>query len=124
MNAEKNLETMKEMGSKAMENLNRLAELNMETMKELTTKQMEDFKFVMDQTKRQMELATEVKDFKGLNDFIKAQATVAKETGDRLVDDAKNRMEMITGVREKYATFIKEEVDKLSDKFRDTMPKM
>ncbi len=124
MNAEKNLDTMKEVGGKAMENLNKLAELNMETMKEITSTQMEAIEFVMDQTKRQMELATEVKDFKGLNDFIKAQATVAKETGDRLVEDAKKRVEMITGVREKYATFIREEVNKLSEKFRDITPKM
>lgn len=124
MNAEKNLETMKEMGGEAMENLNKLAELNMETMKELTSSQMEAFKFVMDQTKRQMELATEVKDVKSLKDFFEAQAKVAKETGDQLVDDAKKRMEMLTGMREKYAGFIKEEVDQLSEKFRKMTPNM
>jgi len=124
MTTEKNLEAMKEMGSKAMENLNKLAELNMETMKEITSSQMEAVKLVMDQTKRQVELAAKIKDFKGLNDFIKAQATVAKETGDHLVDDAKKRMEMMTGVREKYAAFIKEEVDQLSEKFREIAPKI
>jgi|GEM_PF-759886 len=124
MNPEKNLDAMKEMGSKAMENLNKLAELNMETMKEITSSQMNDMKFVMDQTKRQMELATKVKDIKGLKDFFEAQATVAKEIGDRLVDDAKKRMETITGVREKYAGFIKEEVDQLSEKFRKITPNM
>jgi len=124
MNAEKNLETMKEMGSKAMENLNKFAELNMETMKEITSSQMEAFKFLMDQTKRQMDLATEVKDIKGLKDFFEAQATVAKETGDRLVDDAKKGMDKITGVREKYVGFIKEEVDQLSEKFRKITPNM
>jgi len=124
MTAENNLEAIQEMGSKAMENLNKLAELNMETMRELTAKQMEDFKFMMDQTKRQMEMATEVKDFKDLKGFFEAQATVAKETGDRLVDDAKMRMEMLTGAREKYTTFIKEEADKIAEKLRKIMPTM
>jgi len=124
MTAENNLETMKEMGSKAMENLNKLVELNMQTMKELTAKQMEDFKFMMDQTKRQMELATEVKDANSLKDFLEAQVKVAKETGDHLVDDAKKRMEMLNGTREKYAAFIKEEADKLAEKFRKMTPNM
>jgi len=124
MTTENNFEKMQEMGSEAMENLNKIAELNTQMMKEFTDKQMEDFKFMMDQVKQQVKLATEVKDASSLKDFLEAQVKVAKEAGDHLVDDAKKRMEMLTGVREKYASFIKEEVDKLTEKFRKITPNM
>ncbi|WP_133510861.1 phasin family protein [Candidatus Thiosymbion oneisti] len=110
MNAEKNFDMTKEMGGKAMENVHKLAELNMETLKEIISSQMETVEFVMDQAKRQMELATKVKDFKGLKDL---QATVAKETGDRLMDDAKKGMERMSGIRDKYVTFVKEATSSL-----------
>jgi len=122
MTTENKLDKMGEMGSEAMENLKenlkKLAELNTDTVKELTAKQMEDFQFIMDQTKRQVELITEVKDLQGLKDFFEAQTTVLKDTGGHLVDKAKDSMKTANGLQEKYAAFLKEQMEELTKKFR------
>jgi len=121
MNAETSLDTMKGLGTKAMENLKKLAELNMKTLDKVTSRQKEAMDFMMEQTKRQMELATTTK---GFDDFIKQQGELAKETYNRMLEESKENMEMTRQFREDYSSFIKEEVDRISEKFRKVAPGM
>jgi len=121
MNAETNLDTMKEMGTKAMENLKKLAELNMKTLDKVTSRQKEAMDFMMEQTKRQMELATTAK---GFDDFIKQQGELTKDIYNDMLQKSKENMEMMSDFRNEYSAFIKEEVDKLSNKFRKATPGM
>jgi len=116
MNPKQNLE---EMGSKAMESLNKLAELNMKVVEKMTSRQMEAMNFMMEQSKRQMNLATEVK---GFDEFIKAQAELAKETSERMLQESKANMQMATELREEYRAFVQEGVSKISEGVRKVTP--
>ena len=119
MNAQKNLETINEMGSKAMENLNKLAELNMKVLEKITSRQMEAMNFMMEQSKRQMKLATEAK---GFEEFIKGQAELAKEASERLLAESKASMQIATEVREDYRAFVQEGMSKISEGVRKVTP--
>jgi len=119
MNTQKNLEAVNEMGTKAMESLNKLAELNMKVLEKITSRQMEAMNFMMEQSKRQMKLATEVK---GFDDFIKAQAELAKETSERMLEESKASMKIATEVREDYRAFVQQGMSAISEEVRKVTP--
>jgi phasin family protein len=110
---------MNEMGSKAMENLNKLAELNMKVLDKITSRQMEAMNFMMEQSKRQMKLATEAK---GFDDFIKGQAELAKETSERMLEESKASMQIATEVREDFRSFVQEGMSAISQGVRNVTP--
>ena len=119
MNVKDNLGSMSEMGGKAMENLSKLAELNMKVLEQITSRQMESMNFMMEQSKRQMKLATEAK---GLEEFLKGQAELAKETSERMLEESKASMQIATEVREDYRALVQEGVNKISEEVRKISP--
>lgn len=119
MNAQKSLDAINEVGAKAIENFNKLAELNMKVVEKITSRQMEAMNFMMEQSKRQMELATRVK---GFDEFIKAQAELAKETSERMLEESKANMQIASEVREEYRTFVQEGMSALGDEVRKVTP--
>ena len=119
MTAQKNLESMQEMGTKAMENLNKLAELNMKILEKITSRQMEAMNFMMEQSKRQMKLASEAK---GFDEFLKGQAELAKETSERMLAESKASMQIATEVREDYRAFVQQGMSLLSEQVRKVTP--
>jgi len=119
MNAQKNLEAVNEMGTKAMENLNKLAELNMKVLEKITSRQMEAMNFMMEQSKRQMKLASESK---GFDEFVKGQAELAKETSERMLEESKASMKIATEVREDYRAFVQQGMSTISEEVRKVTP--
>jgi len=115
MNTKKGLEAVNEMGTKAIDNLNKLAELNMKVVEKITSRQMEAMNFMLEQSKRQMELATQAK---GFDEFIKAQAELAKQTSERLLEESKANMQMVSEVREDYRAFVQQGMTDLSEEVR------
>jgi phasin family protein len=119
MNAKTKLESVNEMGGKAMENLNKLAELNMKVLEKITSRQMEAMNFMMEQSKRQMKLATEAK---GFEEFLKGQAELAKETSERMLEESKASMQIATEVREDYRAFVQGGMSAISEGVRKVTP--
>ncbi len=115
MNTKKGLEAVNEVGSKAIGNLNKLAELNMKVVEKITSRQMEAMNFMLEQSKRQMELANQVK---GFDDFIKGQAELAKQTSERLLEESKANMQIVSEVREDYRSFVQQGMNELSEDVR------
>jgi phasin family protein len=115
MNTKKGLEAVNEVGSKAIDNLNKLAELNMKVVEKITSRQMEAMNFMLEQSKRQMELATQVK---GFDEFIKGQAELAKQTSERLLEESKANMQIVSEVREDYRSFVQQGMNELSEDVR------
>jgi len=102
-----------EMTTKAMENLNKLAELNMKVLDKVTSRQKETMEFMMEQGKRQMKLATEAKTPK---EFLEEQVKLAKETSERMLEQSNASIKAITEVQEEYRSFIQEGMTLLSEK--------
>lgn len=121
MNAENKLEAVNEMSTKAMEDLNKLAELNMKVLQKITSRQMEAMNSMMEQSKRQMKLVTESK---GLDDFLKGQAELAKDISERMLEESKASMQVANEVREDYRAFVQEGVNLFSEKIRKIAPAM
>jgi len=119
MSGKMNLEAVNEMGSKAIENINKLAELNMKVLEKITSRQMEAMNFMMEQSKRQMKLATEAK---GFEEFIKGQAELAKEASQRMMEESKASMQIASEMREDYQSFVQQGVNALSEKVRKVTP--
>ena len=119
MSEKLNLDAVKEMGGKAVENMNKLAELNMKVLEKITSRQSDAMNFMMEQSKRQMKLASEVK---GFDEFIKGQAELAKETSERLLEESKANMQIASEVREDYRAFVQEGVNALSEEVRKITP--
>ena len=119
MNVKDNLGSMSEMGGKAMENLNKLTELNMKVLEKITSRQMESMNFMMEQSKRQMKLASEAK---GLEEFLKGQAELAKETSERMLEESKASMQIATEVREDYRSLVQDGMTAISEEVRKVTP--
>lgn len=119
MSTNMNLDAVKETGGKAMESLTKLAEMNMNVMEKLASGQMESMKFMMEQSKREMKLAKEAK---GLDEFMKGQGEIAKETSERLLADSKAAMKTASEVRDEYKAFIQEGMSGVSEKVRKVVP--
>ncbi len=119
MNAKDNLDAVKEMGSKGMENLNKIAELNMKVVEKISARQMEALNFMMGQSKRQLELASAAK---GYSEFIKGQVELAKETSERMLEESKANMQIANEVSEQYRTFAQQGMSELSEEVKKAAP--
>ena len=119
MNAKDNLGAVKELGGKGMENLNQLAELNMKVLERITSRQMEALNFMMAQSKRQMQLATEAK---GYSEFMKGQVELAKETSERMLEETKANMQIANEVRDDYRSFVEKGMSELSAEVKKAAP--
>jgi phasin family protein len=107
------------MGGKGMERLNQLAELNMKVIETITSRQMEAMNFMMEQSKRQMKLATEAK---GYSELVKGQVELAKEISERMMEETKANMQMAAEVRDGYRAFVREGMNEVSEKVREVIP--
>ena len=119
MSAKEGLETVKEIGTKGMENMSHLAELNMKVVEKVTSRQMEAMNFMMAQSKRQMELASAAK---GYSEFVKGQVELAKETSERMLEETKANMQIATEVRDEYRNFVQKGMSELSAEVKKVTP--
>jgi len=119
MSAQENLDAVKDLGSKGMEHLNQLAELNMKVFEKITSRQMEALNFMMAQSKRQMQLASEAK---GYSEFMKGQVELAKETSERMLEETKANMQIANEVRDDYRAFVQKGMNELSEEVKKVAP--
>jgi len=87
----------------------------------VTTGQKKALDLFMEQSKRQVELATKAK---GFDEFIKGQAELAKETSERMLEETKTNMQVANEMREKYSAMVKDQIAKFTDKVRSFTPGM
>lgn len=112
-------DNLKDLGSKGVENMNQLAELNMKVLEKITARQMEALHFMMAQSKRQMQLASEAK---GYSEFMKGQVELAKETSERMLEVTKENMQIANEVRDDYRSFVQKGMGELSEEAKKVVP--
>lgn len=97
-----NLNIASEMGDKGFERLSSLGELNLKVWERLASRQMETVNFLMEQSARQMKMASEAK---GYSDFMKGQMEMAKTVGEHMMAESKTNMELAGEVRDEYRSW-------------------
>jgi phasin family protein len=117
MTMKDNLNAMNEMSGKGFERLSSLGELNLKVWEKLASRQMEAVNLLMEQSVRQMKMASEVK---GYNDFVKGQMEMAKEAGERMMAETKTNMELAGQVRDDYRAWMQSGVSEMSAEMRKT----
>jgi len=99
MSVKDNLATLSEMGTKGAERLNSLGDLNLKIWEKLAARQLEALNLMMEQSVRQMKIASEAK---GYNEFVKAQVELAKEASERMMEEVRTNMSLANEVRDEY----------------------
>jgi phasin family protein len=65
----------------------------------LAARQLEALNLMMEQSVRQMKIASEAK---GYNEFVKAQVEMAKEASERMMEEVRTNMALANEVRDEY----------------------
>jgi phasin family protein len=101
--------------NKNLERINALGELNLRAWERMTTRQMDLMGFVMDQTVRSMKLASESKSY---TDLIKAQMEMAKDVGERMMEESKTGLKVAAEVRDEYRDWYKQGMAEVAQDMR------
>ena len=99
MTVKDSLTTMNEMTSKGADRLSSLGDLNLKIWEKLAARQLEALNLMMEQSVRQMKIASEAK---GYNEFVKAQVEMAKEASERMMEEVRTNMSLANEVRDEY----------------------
>ena len=99
MTMKDSLTTMNEMTSKGADRLSSLGDLNLKIWEKLAARQLEALNLMMEQSVRQMKIASEAK---GYNEFVKAQVEMAKEASERMMEEVRTNMSLANEVRDEY----------------------
>ena len=99
------LKIVTDLTNKNVERMNALGELNLRAWERMAARQMDVLGFFMDQTVRSMKLASESKSY---TDLIKAQMEMAKEVGERMMEESKTSLKVATEVRDEYRDWYKQ----------------
>lgn len=95
--------------------MNALTELNLRAWERMTARQMDVMGFFMEQTLRSMKLAGESKSY---TDYVKAQTEMAKELGERVMEESKTSMKIASEVRDEYRDWYKQGVTEVVEGLR------
>ena len=99
MTAKDSPTAMNEMTSKGADRLSSLGDLNLKVWEKLAARQLEALNLMMEQSVRQMKIASEAK---GYNEFVKAQVEMAKEASERMMEEVRTNMSLANEVRDEY----------------------
>ncbi len=99
MTVKDSLTAMNEMTSKGADRLSSLGDLNLKIWEKLAARQLEALNLMMEQSVRQMKIASEAK---GYNEFVKAQVEMAKEASERMMEEVRTNMSLANEVRDEY----------------------
>ncbi len=105
MNQKDTVKIVTDLTHKNVERMNTLGELNLRAWEQMTARQMDLMGFFMEQTVRSMKLASESKSF---TDLAKAQMEMAKEMGERMMDESKSSLKVASEVRDEYRDWYKQ----------------
>jgi phasin family protein len=99
MTVKDSLTAMNDMTSKGADRLSSLGDLNLKVWEKLAARQLEALNLMMEQSVRQMKIASEAK---GYNEFVKAQVEMAKEASERMMEEVRTNMALANEVRDEY----------------------
>jgi len=99
MPSKNNIAAMNEISNKGLDRLNSLGDLNLKIWERLAARQLEALNLMMEQSVRQMKIASEAK---GYNEFVKAQVELAKEASERMMEEVRTNMALANEVRDEY----------------------
>jgi phasin family protein len=117
MTMKDNINAVNEMGNKGFERINSLGELNLKIWEKLAARQMDALNIMMEQSVRQMKMASEAK---GYNELLKGQIEMAKEASERMMAETKTNMELVGEVRDEYRDWVQSGVSELTAEMRKT----
>ena len=117
MTMKDNINAVNEMGNKGFERINSLGELNLKVWEKLAARQMDALNIMMEQSVRQMKMASEAK---GYNELLKGQIEMAKEASERMMAETKTNMELVGEVRDEYRDWVQSGVSELTAEMRKT----
>jgi len=99
MTMKDNFSAVNDFSNKSIERLNRLGDLNLKIWEKMAARQLEALNLMMEQSVRQMKIASEAK---GYNEFVKAQVEMAKEASERMMEEVRTNMALANEVRDEY----------------------
>jgi len=99
MTKKDNLSAINEISTKSIERMNSLGDLNLKIWEKMAARQLEALNLMMEQSVRQMKIASEAK---GYNEFVKAQVEMAKEASERMMEEVRTNMALANEVRDEY----------------------
>ena len=120
MTAKDNLAAMNEMGTKGAERLNSLGDLNLKIWERMAARQLEALNLMMEQSVRQMKIASEAK---GYNEFVKAQVDLAKEASERMMEEVRTNMSLANEVRDEYRAWAQAGMSELTAEMKKNAAK-
>jgi phasin family protein len=117
--ANEGFEMFNDLGSKGYESARQLGELNLRAMEKLVTRQMDAVNLVMESGLRQVQLATEAK---GYSDLVKGQLELAKELGERVMEESRSNVKLASDTRDEYRVWFEQNVKTVSEKMAKVQP--
>lgn len=115
MNQKDTVKIVTDLTNKNVERMNALSELNLRAWERMTARQMDVMGFFMEQTVRSMKLASESKSF---TDLAKAQMEMAKQMGERMMEESKTSMQVAAEVRDEYRDWYKQGMAEVAEGLR------
>lgn len=120
MTAKDNISAMNEMGTKGVDRLNSLGDLNLKVWEKMAARQLEALNLMMEQSVRQMKVASEAK---GYNEFVKAQVEMAKEASERMMEEVRTNMALANEVRDEYRAWTQDGMSELTAEIKKNAAK-
>jgi phasin family protein len=120
MTAKDNISAMNEMGTKGVDRLNSLGDLNLKVWEKMAARQLEALNLMMEQSMRQMKVASEAK---GYNEFVKAQVEMAKEASERMMEEVRTNMALANEVRDEYRAWTQDGMSELTAEMKKNAAK-
>jgi phasin family protein len=92
-----------------------LSEANAQTWEKLINVQFDLAGAFVDGTAKQLKLAGEAKD---VREFVAAQAKFVEEFGNKIVQNARQQLAIISGARDAYTAWVEQGVDQATENLR------
>jgi hypothetical protein len=115
MNQTETAKIVTDLANQNVARMNAFSEMNLRAWERMTARQMDVMGFFMEQTLRSMKLAGESKSY---TDYVKAQTEMAKELGERVMEESKTSMKIAAEVRDEYRDWYKQGVTEVVEGLR------
>ncbi len=110
--AKENLEAFNELSNKGYEAARELGELNLRTMEKMVSRQMDLMNMFMENSLRQISMASEAK---GYNDLVKTQIELTKEVAERVMSESRESVKFANATRDEYRAWFENGVELVSE---------
>ncbi len=110
--AKENLEAFNELSNKGYEAARELGELNLRTMEKMVSRQMDLMNMFMENSLRQISMASEAK---GYNDLVKTQIELTKEVAERVMGESRESVKFANATRDEYRAWFENGVELVSE---------